>query len=218
MVGRVLQEPRDRVEPHRRVRPHIRESDVTIDRHDPTTFRPTDEVLLQRPLPRRCAGTIISGRDTTPRKSATRPEEVPEKGGRRVPPAPIRRASGRDDGLARAPRRVGAGASPVSPSRCATVTAIRRSTRSVSSKPSCSVSACATSASTRSTSRRYSARIRPRRRSPAISALDVIEDADLREVFLGEWEGGELRARAAAGDPIFRRIWERGTVGRHPGR
>ena len=37
--------------------------------------------------------------------------------------------------------------------------------------------------------------------------LDVIEDADLREVFLGEWEGGELRARAAAGDPIFQRIW-----------
>ncbi|MGQ0824166.1 MAG: histidine phosphatase family protein [Actinomycetota bacterium] len=35
------------------------------------------------------------------------------------------------------------------------------------------------------------------------------EEPDLREVFLGEWEGGEFRVRAAAGDPIFREIWER---------
>ena len=30
---------------------------------------------------------------------------------------------------------------------------------------------------------------------------------DLREVFLGDWEGGALRARAAAGDPIFEEIF-----------
>jgi probable phosphoglycerate mutase len=30
---------------------------------------------------------------------------------------------------------------------------------------------------------------------------------DLREVYLGEWEGGALRERAAAGDETFRQIW-----------
>ena len=38
--------------------------------------------------------------------------------------------------------------------------------------------------------------------------LDTIEIADLREVFLGEWEGGLFRVRAAEGDPVFRQIWE----------
>jgi 2,3-bisphosphoglycerate-dependent phosphoglycerate mutase len=38
--------------------------------------------------------------------------------------------------------------------------------------------------------------------------LDIVEEPDLREVFLGDWEGGEFRVRAAAGDPIFRQIWE----------
>jgi probable phosphoglycerate mutase len=33
--------------------------------------------------------------------------------------------------------------------------------------------------------------------------------ADLREVYLGEWEGGVLRERAAAGDPLFREIFEK---------
>ncbi len=37
--------------------------------------------------------------------------------------------------------------------------------------------------------------------------LTPIEEPDLREVFLGDWEGGEFRVRAAAGDPIFARIW-----------
>jgi probable phosphoglycerate mutase len=32
-------------------------------------------------------------------------------------------------------------------------------------------------------------------------------EPDLREVFLGEWEGGEFRQRAVAGDPIFQRIF-----------
>ena len=33
-------------------------------------------------------------------------------------------------------------------------------------------------------------------------------DPDLREVFLGEWEGGIMRIRAAAGDPIFAQMQE----------
>ena len=33
--------------------------------------------------------------------------------------------------------------------------------------------------------------------------LAVRVEPDLREVFLGEWEGGEFRARAAAGDPAY---------------
>ena len=38
--------------------------------------------------------------------------------------------------------------------------------------------------------------------------LDTTEIADLREVFLGDWEGGLFRVRAAEGDPVFRQIWE----------
>jgi probable phosphoglycerate mutase len=38
--------------------------------------------------------------------------------------------------------------------------------------------------------------------------MEIVEEPDLREVHLGEWEGGEFRIRAAAGDPVFRRIWE----------
>lgn len=46
--------------------------------------------------------------------------------------------------------------------------------------------------------------------APLAEKLGVapIEEPDLREVYLGEWEGGQLRARAAAGDPLFRQIWE----------
>ena len=40
------------------------------------------------------------------------------------------------------------------------------------------------------------------------TGLPLIEEPDLREVFLGDWEGGEFRVRAAAGDPLFRQIWE----------
>lgn len=44
-------------------------------------------------------------------------------------------------------------------------------------------------------------------------ALEPQVIAELREVFLGDWEGGELRWRAADGDPIFleavrRRRWD----------
>lgn len=38
--------------------------------------------------------------------------------------------------------------------------------------------------------------------------LTPIVEPDLREVYLGEWEGGEFRVRAAAGDPIFSQIFE----------
>jgi probable phosphoglycerate mutase len=37
--------------------------------------------------------------------------------------------------------------------------------------------------------------------------LTPIEEPELREVFLGEWEGGELRVRAAARDPRFEEIF-----------
>jgi probable phosphoglycerate mutase len=38
--------------------------------------------------------------------------------------------------------------------------------------------------------------------------LEPIVEPDLREVYLGEWEGGHFRVRAAAGDPIFTQIFE----------
>jgi probable phosphoglycerate mutase len=37
--------------------------------------------------------------------------------------------------------------------------------------------------------------------------LDVWEEPDLREVFLGDWEGGMFRVRAAESDPVFAEIW-----------
>ena len=36
--------------------------------------------------------------------------------------------------------------------------------------------------------------------------LTPVVDPDLREVFLGEWEGGLLRQKAADGDPLFARL------------
>ena len=36
--------------------------------------------------------------------------------------------------------------------------------------------------------------------------LEVAIEADLREVLLGEWEGGLLRVKAAAGDPIYQQM------------
>jgi probable phosphoglycerate mutase len=37
--------------------------------------------------------------------------------------------------------------------------------------------------------------------------LEPVVEPDLREVYLGEWEGGEFRMRAAAGDPVFEQIF-----------
>jgi 2,3-bisphosphoglycerate-dependent phosphoglycerate mutase len=44
--------------------------------------------------------------------------------------------------------------------------------------------------------------------APLASALGMtpIEVADLREVYFGDWEGGLLRAKAAANDPIYQRV------------
>ena len=45
--------------------------------------------------------------------------------------------------------------------------------------------------------------------APLLRRLDreAIVEPDLREVFLGEWEGGELRRRVADGDPIAERMY-----------
>jgi probable phosphoglycerate mutase len=40
----------------------------------------------------------------------------------------------------------------------------------------------------------------------ARSGLTPVVDADLREVFLGEWEGGTLRQKAVDRDPLFERV------------
>jgi len=36
--------------------------------------------------------------------------------------------------------------------------------------------------------------------------LAPVVDADLREVYLGEWEGGLLRQKAVDGDPLFQQV------------
>ena len=38
--------------------------------------------------------------------------------------------------------------------------------------------------------------------------LELIEEPDLREVFLGDWEGGVFRLKAVENDPVFVKIWE----------
>jgi probable phosphoglycerate mutase len=38
------------------------------------------------------------------------------------------------------------------------------------------------------------------------TGIDPVVDADLREVFLGEWEGGLLRQKAVDGDPMFEQV------------
>lgn len=40
----------------------------------------------------------------------------------------------------------------------------------------------------------------------ARTGLTPVVDADLREVFLGEWEGGTLRQKAVDRDPLFERV------------
>ena len=37
--------------------------------------------------------------------------------------------------------------------------------------------------------------------------IEPVVEPDLREVYLGEWEGGQFRVRAAAGDPVFEQIF-----------
>lgn len=45
---------------------------------------------------------------------------------------------------------------------------------------------------------------------PLVAELGVTPrvEADLREVHLGEFEGGEYRRRAAEGDPVMARVWQ----------
>ena len=38
------------------------------------------------------------------------------------------------------------------------------------------------------------------------TGMHPVVDADLREIFLGEWEGGHLRQKAADGDPVFEQV------------
>ena len=47
--------------------------------------------------------------------------------------------------------------------------------------------------------------------------LDVVQRGDLREVFLGDWERGEFRRRAAAGDPEWLRFADAGRWDLVPG-
>jgi probable phosphoglycerate mutase len=47
--------------------------------------------------------------------------------------------------------------------------------------------------------------------------LEPIVERDLREVFLGEWEGGLYRQKAAEGDPAFRKVIAEGEWGHIPG-
>ena len=41
--------------------------------------------------------------------------------------------------------------------------------------------------------------------------VEPVVEADLREVYLGDWEGGEFRKRAADRDPIMIEMWAKGT-------
>ncbi len=41
----------------------------------------------------------------------------------------------------------------------------------------------------------------------ARTGMTPVIDADLREVFLGEWEGGLLRLKMSDGDPLFDQVW-----------
>jgi probable phosphoglycerate mutase len=51
----------------------------------------------------------------------------------------------------------------------------------------------------------------------ARTGLTPIVEPELREVHLGEWEGGILRAKAAAGDPLYERMMREQDWGVVPG-
>ncbi|MEQ6204961.1 histidine phosphatase family protein [Sulfitobacter sp. HNIBRBA2951] len=55
--------------------------------------------------------------------------------------------------------------------------------------------------------------------APLAAALNMTPrvEADLREVFLGDWDGGEFRFRAAENDPAFLRAREKECWGELPG-
>lgn len=47
--------------------------------------------------------------------------------------------------------------------------------------------------------------------------MEPVEDPDLHEVFLGEWDGGLYRIKAAEGDPIYKRALANQDWGEIPG-
>ena len=107
---------------------------------------------------------------------------------------------------------------PTGRSRSATATAIPRSTRSACGRPSCSPTGSqhepiaaiyvTTLHRTHQTAAPLAARL----------GLTPIEEPDLREVFLGEWEGGELPRARRRQRPDLRADLRAGTLGRDPRR
>ena len=51
----------------------------------------------------------------------------------------------------------------------------------------------------------------------AATGMEATIEPALREIFLGEWEGGLLRQRAMEGDPIWQKVLETGEWGHVPG-
>ena len=51
----------------------------------------------------------------------------------------------------------------------------------------------------------------------ALSGMTAFVERDLREIFLGDWEGGRLREHAAAGHPQWQKVLETGEWGHVPG-
>ena len=126
-----------------------------------------------------------------------------------------RRAPPRSSSCATAPPRP---PSPASRSRCSTATATRRSRPRARPRPRRSPSGSRARSSRRCSSRRCSGRTRPPRRSAERTGLEPVVVPDLREVSLGEWEGGEFRIRMARGRPDRAAGGRRGALGRDPGR
>lgn len=55
--------------------------------------------------------------------------------------------------------------------------------------------------------------------APLLQRLGIVAEteADLREIFLGDWDKGEYRIRAAEGDPVFRQVFQDEEWGLIPG-
>ena len=155
--------------------------------------------------------------DAGPERSLTPPVTRPEPTRGRDPPAPVHRAAGGDDRAGGAPRRVGArGARPA-------VRAARRPRRSrAASRRRRQAELLADRLQHEPIAAIYVTTLRRTHETAAPLArrlgLTPIEEPDLREVFLGEWEGGLFRRRAVANDPVFQEIFRAGALGRDPRR
>ena len=93
-------------------------------------------------------------------------------------------------------------AARASRSRCSTATATRRSRPRARRRRSASPSASRASPGRPVRHHAAAHRARPRRRSRSVLGLEPVVVPELREVSLGEWEGGEFRIRMAEGDPV----------------